>query len=151
MAHQLGDIGLIRYGHKQDIGRLIEMTDALRSEVAPTAPFDPEYTKATFVQYMENQWNLVLVLDLGLVQGMLVAVAQRYPFAPILAADEVMWYVEPENRGHWRDEFLVAYEEWCRKIGAKLLGLNTTGKDAGPLYERQGCVRGETKYYRTLN
>ena len=91
----------------------------------------------------------VLEVD-GAAVGCLLAGASPSPFAPILVADEVLWWVEPEHRSGDSLKMLDLYEGWAEGIGAKIVGLSFFGGKVPAEYKRRGYAPGERKFAKAL-
>jgi hypothetical protein len=79
---------------------------------------------------------------------MMLAAAQPYAFAPVLAAEEIAWWIDPRHRGPWAARMLDRFEAWAAAIGAGITGLSDTGKSAAVLYHRRGYAPAERTYFR---
>ncbi|MBZ9653553.1 GNAT family N-acetyltransferase [Phyllobacterium lublinensis] len=94
-----------------------------------------------------------MVLDSeGGVQGLLAAQAGPLPLAPVKAATELIWWIEPHARGRAALAMLDAYEAWARDRGCVFANMVGLGSDPLParLYESRGYIAAERHYSKTL-
>ena len=82
--------------------------------------------------------------------GCLIAAAAQSPFAPIVVAEEVMWWVDPDHRGPESLSMLDVYEAWAVDIGAKIVGLSSFGKRPPAEYKKRGFSPVEQKHAKAL-
>lgn len=134
-----------------DVEAVVSMLGRLRTELSLAVPFSPASARQLVRDLADSANGLVLVSGAaGSPQGMLIAAAQPYAFAPVLAAEEIAWWVEPEQRGHAGPAMLDAFEKWAIGIGATLIGVSDTGKSAAALYRRRGFRPAERKHFKGL-
>jgi GNAT superfamily N-acetyltransferase len=69
--------------------------------------------------------------------GMIAGVVNEMLFSHDLIASELMWWVEPEHRGSRLSiQLLDAYEEWARRVGAKVVQLSSVNTDHADKLDR---------------
>lgn len=114
------------------------------------APHPVQYHAETFRQtlqgLMESARGLALVLDRDGPHGLLLASAAPSPFAPVLVAQEMAWWIDPPQRGRWAVAMLDAYEDWASGIGAGIAGLSCFDERTARLYDRRGYRRTDLTY-----
>ncbi|MFP4275520.1 MAG: hypothetical protein ACLFRU_10895 [Paracoccaceae bacterium] len=138
---------MIRQAVEADVPACVEMVSRFQAEVLPDAPSCHAGTVAQTVRgLMASARGHAALLDLDGPQGLLLAHAAPSPWAPVLAAEELVWWIAPDRRGRWALRMLDDLEAWARGIGAGVLGLSSTGRDLGPIYARRGAVQCETRW-----
>lgn len=139
-----------------DVAALVECFAAFRREVPAVAdaPFCPRASAEMVAGLIGSPRGFVgVVRDPAAdeVAAVLIGAVGPYPFAPVLAADELFFYVRPAWRGGPAALRLVrAYVDFARAHGAALAGLTSTGKSCAPLYARCGFAPVETKFARVF-
>jgi GNAT superfamily N-acetyltransferase len=100
----------------------------------------------------QAQDRLCLIFDSGTQHGVLMASAQQHPFAPVLYAAEVVWWIDPEHRGKSASEMLAAYEAWAAERGCAFVAMAalSAAPRAGVIYERRGYRPAETHYIKPM-
>ena len=129
----------------------VEMVARFQAESLPDAPTCHGATVAQTVRgLIASARGYAAVLDLDGPEGLLLAHAAPSPWAPVLAAEELVWWIAPARRGRWAIRMLDDLEAWARSCGAGVLGLSSTGRDIGPLYARRGALCCETRWMMEL-
>lgn len=142
---------MIRQAVEADVPACVEMVRALHAESLPDAPPCHAGTVAQTVRgLIASTRGHAALLDLDGPQGLMLAHASPSPWWPVLAAQELIWWIAPAHRGPWARRMLDDLEAWARGIGAGVLGLSSTGRDIGALYARRGAVRCETSWMLRL-
>ena len=115
-------------------------------------PFSAPYASLLFDASIQDPDRLCIVLDANGVQGVLAAQAGFLPTAPIKAASELIWWIEPAHRGKAAIQMLDAYEAWARDRGCVLASMVGLGSDPlpGKLYERRGYTAAERHFMKPL-
>lgn len=138
---------MIRQATEADVPACVEMVARFQAEVLPDAPACHAGTVAqTLRGLIASPRGYAAVLELEGPRGLLLAHAAPSPWAPVLAAEELVWWIAPERRGRWALRMLDDVEAWARDLGAGVLGLSSTGRDIGALYARRGALRCETRW-----
>ena len=115
-------------------------------------PFDPAYAERLFLHHLEPKRLCLVLVDRGLVRGVLMAAAIEHPFGPVRLARETVWFIEPKFRGRNAIAMLDAYETWARGQGCTFTGMAGMGADpaVGALYRRRGYRAAEMHYLKAL-
>jgi len=138
---------MIRQAVQADVPACVEMVQRFQTKVLPDAPACHAGTVAQTVRNLIGAARgYVGVLDLDGPQGVLLAHAAPSPWAPVLAAEELVWWIAPARRGRCALRMLDDLEAWARGVGADVLGLSSTGRDIGAIYARRGAVQCETRW-----
>lgn len=138
-----------------DVPALVDMVAEFRAEVAAVSsvPFDAGHTADLLGGLIASPSGFVGVVRNRATApvGCLVAAVGDYPFAPVAAADELIFYIAPEWRGGRAAlDLLASYEAWAVSVGAVVMGLTYTGKACGALYRRAGFVPVEHKFIKMV-
>jgi GNAT superfamily N-acetyltransferase len=114
--------------------------------------FDAAYAAAVASAYIADGDKLCLVLNRDGVAGVLAAHVYQHPLAPVLAADELMWWIDPAHRGRGALAMLAAYEDWARGKGCALIGMATPPDDerAAAIYRRTGYAPAGAHFFKTI-
>lgn len=138
-------------GGAADLDAAVTMLSRLGEELALGVPFHAATARRLVEGLAASDRGLVLILDRGVHAGVLLASAQPYAFAPVLAAEEIAWWIAPDARGRWARAMLARFEAWAVERGAALLGVSDTGKPAGHFYARHGFAPGERKHFKVIS
>lgn len=118
--------------------------------------YDQDSLVAHLFSMMENGQGYIVVSDN---EGEINGVAAAILFAPYfnhdhIAAQEMFWWVHPENRNGTGRELMNALEEEAKNRGAQTMTMmaldSSDGERVGKLYKRRGYEKTETHYMRVL-
>lgn len=139
---------IIRPAGAGEVEALAGLVCEFAAEVLPDRrPHVPTIAR-TLAALIDNPRGYVAILDDGAASGLLAGIAAPSIWAPVLVAEELIWWIAPRRRGRFAGVMLDHFEAWAAAIGAGATGLSHTGKSAAALYERRGYERAETKYLR---
>lgn len=143
---------MIRPATPADRAVIVRMARDFHAASGLPLPFDAAYAAAIASAYIEDDDKLCLVLDAGTVVGVLAAHVYQHQLAPVLAADELMWWIDPAHRGRSALVMLATYEEWARGKGCTLIGMATPPCDdkAAAIYRRKGYAPAGTHFFKTI-
>lgn len=81
--------------------------------------------------------------------GILLGAISQSQLGPFMAAEEIVWWVDPEHRGNSRG-MLTEFEEWAIAHGAKAIGVKSLAMMPAveKIYERAGYERLETSWVK---
>ena len=142
----------VRRAVASDRSRCLQLARNFHIASGLQIPFSPAYASLLFDACLCEPDRLCLVLDDNGVQGVLAAQAGSLPIAPVKAATELIWWIEPNARGRAAIEMLDAYENWARERGCVFANMVGLGSDPLParLYERRGYIAAERHFMKTL-
>jgi GNAT superfamily N-acetyltransferase len=139
----------IRPATLSDVPRLVAMG---RAQIAATygdaVADDPAALTATATQLVTQPNAACFVADRdGDVVGMIGLVGYAHPLSGVPTAGEVMWWMDPDARGHGA-ALLRRAERWAAETGAQVIQMIAPARHpvVGRLYERRGYVAVETTY-----
>lgn len=114
--------------------------------------FDPVCVSRTVSQSIADPRRLALVLRVdGRARGLLLAAAFVSPFAPVLLAQELAWWIAPDHRGRAARQMLQAYEDWARETGCAAIAVASLGGQAlARFYQIAGFEPAETYYTKKV-
>jgi GNAT superfamily N-acetyltransferase len=143
---------MIRKAVLADRPAIVRMARDFHAAANMPMAFDPAYAASVASIYIADDDKLCLVLDHDGPAGVLAAHAYLHPLAPVLAADELMWWVAPKHRGLAAMRMLSAYEDWARSRGCVLIGIATPPSDerAVALYRRRGFSAAGAHFSKTI-
>ncbi|MFC4728800.1 GNAT family N-acetyltransferase [Coralloluteibacterium thermophilus] len=146
---------MIRAATHDDIPAIVEMGRKFYATTSyPSfAPFNPESVAALARMMIDT--GVLLVADEGELVGMAGLVVCPFMFnADVLAAHEVMWWVDPDAQGRGTGKALLsAIEPACRARGVgaiQMVHLHNSPPQAAVLYERLGYRHSESSYTKVL-
>jgi GNAT superfamily N-acetyltransferase len=143
---------MIRRARKEDKSRVLIM--AMDFHIASGMPFafSAAHASLLFDACLSDPDRLCLVLDENGPQGVLAAQAGELPLAPVKAASELIWWIEPQSRGRSALAMLDAYEQWAKERGCIYANMVGLGFDpvTTRLYERRGYVAAESHFMKAL-
>lgn len=143
---------MIRPGRLSDfeaIEAMLKEFDCTFSGLLP-GRYDRAYFRAFYDGLVSSRLGHVSVLDLGGPKGVLMGQCSSWSFAPVTAAQEIMWWCDPEVRGAWGPRLLAGFETWAQSLGAKMIAVSSIDGRADTLFTRRGYVAAETNYYRVI-
>jgi hypothetical protein len=145
-------MGCVREAKSADRAAIVRMARAFHEASGLPLPFDPVYAAMVTQAYIADSNKLCLVLDEGGPAGVLAASVYRHPLAPVLAADELIWWIEPEHRGRAALEMLSTYEAWARSKGCAVIGMATPPGDerAAVIYRRRGFAAAGSHFIKSI-
>jgi GNAT superfamily N-acetyltransferase len=143
---------MIRKAVLADRPAIVRMARDFHAAANMPVAFDAAYAAAVAGAYIADADKLCLVLDRDGPAGVLAAHAYAHLLAPVLAADELMWWVDPGHRGLAAMRMLSAYEDWARSRGCALIGIATPPSDdrAAALYRRRGYSAAGAHFSKTI-
>lgn len=126
----------MRFGSEMAYGRIIE-TNA-----------DRLTGLATGLVTTDGATLLVSEDETG-VTGMIGLAVFPHPMSLLRVCSEMVWWVNPEARGHGR-ALMQAAEQWATDQRADLLFMVAPSEAVGRLYQRAGYAPLESVFYRRL-
>lgn len=143
---------MIRRALVEDKQRVLSMARNFHEASGVSFPFSAAYASMLFDACLSAPDRVCIVLDEDGPQGVLAAQAGTLPLAPIKAASELIWWIEPDFRGRSAIQMLNAYEEWAREQGCAYTNMVGLGSDplTGRLYERRGYQAAERHFMKPL-
>lgn len=143
---------MIRPARPADRAAIVRMARDFHAAANMPVAFDPAYAASVAGAYIADDDKLCLVLDQDGPAGVLAAHVYQHPLAPVLAADELMWWIDPDHRGLCAMQMLDAYEQWARAKGCVLIGMATPPSDdkAASIYRRRGYVCAGMHFSKTI-
>jgi GNAT superfamily N-acetyltransferase len=143
---------MIRRATPADKSRVLVLARNFHQASGLPIPFSAPFASLLFDACLSDQDRLCLVLDIDGVQGVLAAQAGLLPLAPVKAATELIWWIEPAHRGRSALAMLDAYETWARERGCVFANMVGLGSDPLParLYERRGYIAAERHFMKPL-
>lgn len=145
---------MVREATTEDIARIVE----LGSQSLIDGPYkgeidNPERSAKLALQVIENAKGKVLLWenDDARIVGLLGFVIFPHYFTGELTANEIMWYVLPEERkGGAGIKLLWAAEELAKKLGATRMQFTAPTEEVGALYAKFGYFKVEVGYRKDL-
>jgi GNAT superfamily N-acetyltransferase len=143
---------MVRQATLADVPAIVDMSAKFYATTtyAQWAEFNPETVHDLASNLTENHVMLVAE-DGGQLVGMVGLFAAPFMFnADILAAYEVVWWVDPDAQGQGVGKaLLAAIEPACLAKGCKaiqMVHLSTSPPQAAAIYERMGYRHTESSY-----
>lgn len=138
-----------------DVEAIVAMGERFRSQTAYAATIAPSLDSLrTFTTRMvTGEDSLVLVAAdqaTGALVGMISVLLYTHHLSGVRQAHEVVWWVDPEERGALGLRLLRDAERWARAQGAESLDLIAPTARSEQLYDRLGYTPVERMYYRKL-
>ena len=146
------EVTVIRDALEADVPALVEMAcrfvdeTVYRSLLIP----DPDAMTALARSFLNEPDRALLVAERdGQVIGMIGLMVYRHPMSGQRAANEIVWWVNPEQRG-CGVRLLRAAEAWAKDRGATVIQMIAPSPDVEVLYERLLYRPVERTYQRRL-
>lgn len=132
----------------EDMPRLMEMGRAALQSAPLKMSFSEPWLRRTMAGLMTSRSGLVSVLERsGQAAGMLMATTYDSPLSPVLMAQEIALWVEPDHRGRGLAPLLEHYHAWAKRQGVAHIGLCTFHDPRTTrVFERLGYLPVETHY-----
>lgn len=142
----------VRRARPDDKMRVLMMARSFQAASGLPIPFKADYASLLFDALLTNPTMLCIVLDDNGPQGVLAAQTGTLPLAPIKAASELIWWIEPAYRGRAAKQMLDAYEAWAKEQGCAFVNMIGLGADpiTSRLYERRGYIAAERHFMKPL-
>jgi GNAT superfamily N-acetyltransferase len=117
---------LIREALPDDLFAVVALARDFHAAASVPFGFDAAYFSQQAAAMIAVPRCLCLVLEVdGALQGVLLASVAPLPFAPVLTAKEVMFWVSPEHRGRAPRQMVKAYAAWAEEQGCMMIGLSS--------------------------
>jgi len=144
---------MIRHALSSDRNRVLAMAQAFHAAADLPFAFSAPMASLLFDAALADDDRLCLVYELeGVAVGVLAAHAAPPMLAPVKAAHEIMWWIDPDYRGQAASRMLHAYETWARSRGCVFIHMVGLGCDpvTSRLYERHGYRAAERHFMKPL-
>jgi GNAT superfamily N-acetyltransferase len=144
---------MIRSALSGDRDRVLLMARAFHAAADLPFAFSAPMASLLFDAALADDDRLCLIYEQdGAAVGVLAAHAAPHMLAPVKAAHEIMWWIDPEYRGQAASRMLAAYEEWAKSRGCVLIHMVGLGSDpiTSRLYERHGYRAAERHFMKPL-
>ncbi len=146
---------MIREARSSDADAVVRMMRAFHGMASPPFAFSEAHVRARLDAMMYSPDALVLILDCdGEARGVLAAFAVDHPFAPVLVAHEMAWWVDEDVRSLTAARsMIVAYEAWARSRGCAVVGMSALSAGdpiVASLIERHGFKPMETNFAKVV-
>lgn len=147
----------VRQATQDDVPRIVEMSAKFyeTTSYARWAPFNPDTVHDLAANLAENHVMLVAE-EGGQLVGMVGLFVAAFMFnGDIIAAYEVVWWVDPEAQGQGAGKALLgAIEPACAARGCRtvqMVHLASSPPQAAAIYERMDYRHTESSYTKTLD
>lgn len=142
---------MIRHATLADVPRIVEMAERFfaLSEYRELMTGSPVHLAAFAERLLAQNDATILVADAQGVVGMLAIYVFEHPYSGERVASELVWWVEPEQRGAGV-RLLRAAEQWAAAQGAKVLQMIAPNARVGEFYAKAGYVPVETTFQRRV-
>ena len=125
-----------------DIHAIVNLARKFNEESENALPFDPVLFSCTVADCIMKEDRACFVeRDGGRAYAFLLAVLSPYPAAPIMQANELLWYCDPAKRGKGAVRLFNEYLYWAESSGAGVIYCGAFEGMAAKLYERNGFRR----------
>lgn len=129
---------MIRRADMGDTLAITAMAKRFAAAAGTGLPFSAAYAEARARATIGDPMGVVLLWDDGAPKGVLAGVIRQHPLFPVTVAAELIWWIEPEARGHAARPMLRAFEAWAESRGADRIEMACFDERAGALYARAG-------------
>ena len=132
---------------------MVRMAQAFHHSIPQLSclPFSKMHAAQMFHACIASDAHLCLALDVQGVRGAMIVALGPYPLGPAVLAKEVIFWIEPEHRGRWWRQMIVAAETWARDRGASALGLSCFADGrTHKIFERAGYEAREIVTFKEL-
>lgn len=139
----------IRKATVEDLPRILEMGFGFAETTSYKEFITAEQVGKMTAIFLTSEDKVILVNEdlTGMVWGM----ATQFPWGVIKVASEMVWWVDPSERGHGLGkELLKALNEWALEQDCKILALTGLDKDVASIYEKAGFELYERTYFKRI-
>jgi hypothetical protein len=119
---------------------------------------NPAQIASLMTSLIENDEGLLLVSETGDVEeprhlsGMLGMMVYEHPLSHERVANEVFWWVNPEDRGRSDSVRLLRQgEQWAKEQLASLVYAGAPNQKVGSVFERLGYMPLEVQYVKPIS
>ncbi len=143
----------IRNATKSDIPQLIALGKKFfdASKYSDFTTYSEEVVGSMLENMIDDKNSILIVLEVGKLQGMLGAIIYPMYMSGELTGQEMFWWCEKRGEG---GKLLTAAEDKARELGAKsftMLSLDQLTPDRlDRIYSSRGYVSSEHSYIRSL-
>lgn len=144
---------MLRPATQKDVDEVMRMVRDLKAAVAESAPFSEATTSRLIADLIRSPRGMIHLacLPSGRPVGFIAGAVGAYAFAPVLEAQELLWWVDPKYRKtDYGPKLMDAFERWARGKNAAVIGASYSGKSADALFRRRGMVAAERKYMKVV-
>lgn len=138
-----------------DVEAIVLMGERFRSQTtyAATVAQSPTSVRALTTRMVSGDDSIVFVAEdpaSGDLVGMLAVLLYTHYMSGVRKAIELVWWVDPDQRGAVGVRLLRDAEGWARAHGAEALELVAPSPRVEQLYDRLGYTPVERMYFRRL-
>lgn len=139
----------VREATDRDLDTIVSMGEAFLRETPYGTQIgtNPEQLR-TFARTLMQGAGAIAVTGGDVPTGMIAVWCFVHPFSGERIASELVWWVNPEERGSTGVRLLRWAEAWARAQGAVALQMIAPTDRVGAFYERRGYTRVEVSYQR---
>lgn len=141
---------MIRAATFDDLAEIMDLASQVMAELQPEYPFHRGVAAATLRQRIDSPHALVAVADNGAIFGGLTAQLSPAPWAKGMQATCDLRWIAPDHRGRWGHKLIRYFEAWGVSLGAKVLGVSQTGREATAYYQRLGYAPAEMMFWKAI-
>lgn len=142
---------MIRKARTTDVEDLIRLCEKFAREASAPIEIDRGHVRKMILEAIASPRALVLVLDIEGPAGLFVAYCHMSMIAPVMVAEEVIFWIDHDYRGRWVRAFMAEYELWASHNGARLASMVTLASmDASKLFIRMGYQPTETRMMKVI-
>ena len=138
-----------------DVEAIVLMGERFRSQTtyATTVGKSPESVRALTTRMVTGDDSIVFVAEdpeTGDLVGMIAVLLYTHYMSGAKKAIELVWWVDPDQRGALGVRLLRDAERWARAHGAEALEMIAPNPRVERLYDRLGYTPVERMYFRRL-
>lgn len=143
---------MIRRAEMGDAPAIVAMARRFAAAAGTGLPFGAAYADARARQVIGDPNGVALLWDAGRgPQGVLAGLVRHHALFPVIVASELIWWIEPDARGHAARPMLRAFEAWAESRGAERIELACFDERTAAFYARAGYeAQAERHFARAL-
>lgn len=138
---------MIRRADMGDTLAITAMAKRFADAAATGLPFSAAYAEARARSVIADPMGVVILWDDGHPRGVLAGVIRQHLLFPVAVASELLWWIEPDARGHAARPMLRAFEAWAEAHGADRVEMACFDDRAGALYARAGYEQSSERHW----
>lgn len=144
--------GVLRRAREADRFEVTALARRFHSSSGVPFEFDAAHASMTVAAYISTPRHLCLVNEVdGALRGVLAAQASISPLAPVLIAQELVFWIDPEWRGDAARKMIAAYEKWAASEGCVFAGLSGLNDPlVARFFRRAGFDQAENKFLKKV-
>lgn len=141
----------IRVATIDDLDLLVSMAKKFIDTTFQAKYADADYIRSYAIEFLSNPYPTKRIALLSDDIGVIGGVVTPFPWGNMFMAHDVMWWVEPDERGKLAGiELFNAFEYWAKSVGCNQIVMVGIDDRTCKFYERNNYVLQERGYVKDI-